>query len=334
MLDLIMIVCCLIFVFVLVRKRNEIIKERGKTLLVTGIILFSAGTIIGIFSLFSKNESDITTKNVQSEGEKINSSYNSPEQQNPEVLKSQKEKEIQDNANELKLAKQVMSWFSESKLPINNVRDNTVNQQSLYTGLKVFLSSNPITVMVFENEQSAQKEKNPSLNFYAKGNVVIWIKDESNKDSYLKIFNEQKPIKGLKINYFSNGVKDFVKNMDGYDFISFTKNFYKLSNKEMKTIFNLYLYKHEVTWNGMVIETGKKKVAIWGGNPLELPNSWAEASEDNGKNLAAYVIFLELDEKQVANLRHGDKIRFSGKVSSWGHLKTNDHWKLIEGKVL
>jgi hypothetical protein len=86
-----------------------------------------------------------------------------------------------------------------------------------------------------------------------------------------------------------------------------------------------------VHWSGVVVETWRKKIVIYGGEDYE-KESWYDLT--SGKRDKLPYVFIAASNEIVKNYKHGSKISVTGKIASRGDKNLRLHWKLEDIKVV
>jgi|GEM_PF-6940352 hypothetical protein len=274
----------------------------------------------------------VEDKGVQTTGE-ANAAQEYSQQNPQETIEGTDNKP--DPKEDLQFAKQVLTWYEESGLPINNVRNTTEEDTRVYKDLSASISSNPVNVLVFNNEENAKKNTSEEFNMYNVGRVLLWIKDDVNKDSYLRILTEKRPIKDVKVNYISPLAEQIVKNLDKYDsFKDFTQQFLKIAPPDRTKIYQTYLYNREFEWEGIVLdrEAIPNGLVVWCGEENQEPKHWLDS---NGKvETLSDIVVVELkDDDAKAYIGAGDQVKFKGKLYTIWNKEWKRNWKLIDAEI-
>jgi hypothetical protein len=112
-------------------------------------------------------------------------------------------------------------------------------------------------------------------------------------------------------------------------FKPFADYYYSLPDEKKRAFSEDFIGKY-VYWSGIVVETWKKKIVIYGGDDYD-KESWFDLT--NGKREKLAYTFIAACNEAVKSYKHGSKISVTGKIVSKGDKDFLLHWKLEDVQV-
>lgn len=102
-------------------------------------------------------------------------------------------------------------------------------------------------------------------------------------------------------------------------------DFYYEQSPEKQRAFSEDFTGKYVHWSGIVVETWKKKIVIYGGDDYQ-GESWHDLTTKKMDKLP--YTFIAAANDGVKSYKHGSKISVTGKIVSRGDKNFNFHWKI------
>lgn len=110
-------------------------------------------------------------------------------------------------------------------------------------------------------------------------------------------------------------------------------DFYFSQDAEKREEFTKDFIGKYVYWSGIVVETWKKKIVIYGGDDYQ-GESWFDLSTNYKKKDELPYVFIAACDEAVRSYKHGSKISVTGKIVSRGDKDLQLHWKLEDVQVI
>ena len=115
-------------------------------------------------------------------------------------------------------------------------------------------------------------------------------------------------------------------------FKPFADFYYEQSPEKREEFAKDFIGKY-VHWSGVVVETWKKKIVIYGGDDYE-KESWFDLSTNYKKKDKLPYVFIAASNEVVKSYKHGSKISITGRIVSRGDKDLQLHWKLEDIQVV
>ncbi|MNC31207.1 hypothetical protein D3C75_795210 [compost metagenome] len=115
-------------------------------------------------------------------------------------------------------------------------------------------------------------------------------------------------------------------------FQDFSKAYFALPKAEQTSVFDTFLAKLNVSWEGIVIESGSSNVYFYGISDQYKGESWSAISSGKKEMLGYTIVAKMKDSSEAKKLKQGDKVTIQGELTSRGS-DGESNWKLNDAKL-